>query len=48
MGWGYITFNYTETVQSCCNKEAFAENVKGVHCQAMKVPFTGSWQFSAT
>jgi hypothetical protein len=28
--------------------EAFAENVKRVNYQAIKVPFTGSWQFSAT
>jgi hypothetical protein len=28
--------------------KAFAENVKRVHYQAIKVQFTGSWQFSAT
>jgi hypothetical protein len=29
-------------------KEAFAENLKRVYYHAIKVLFTGSWQFSAT
>jgi hypothetical protein len=37
---GRITFNYTETLAA--TKEAFEENVKKVHYQATKVPFTGS------
>jgi hypothetical protein len=40
--WGHITFNYTETVQSCCNKIGFVENMEIVHYQAIKVPFNGS------
>jgi hypothetical protein len=39
---GYITFNYTRLSGLAATKEVFAENVKRVHYQAFKVPFTGS------
>jgi hypothetical protein len=39
---GHITFNYTETDSLAVTMEAFAENVKRVQNQAIKVPFTAS------
>jgi hypothetical protein len=45
---GHIIFNYTETVQSCCNKIGICREREKNSLPSYKVPFNGSWLLSAT